>query len=175
MVSKNDNPYEDCDLDELNKLKLWLFKENIRIQALKDELSDDKKAFEREVRDKRLKIKEEIRIIEFKKKQCANQEKLIDEKWRILKKGFEDLDADRQALKRYERQIEEMSRRKKSYQNSIDNEAVSIFFKGVTDTLSLKKRYKDLLKIFHPDNIAGDKDTVLSINKEYDALKKRYD
>ena len=37
-------------------------------------------------------------------------------------------------------------------------ENVKIFFKGVEDTASLKKRYKALLKIYHPDNMHGDKE-----------------
>ena len=47
------------------------------------------------------------------------------------------------------------------------------FFKGVNNILGLKKRYRDLLKIFHPDNLCGDNDTVLEINRQYEALKKK--
>ena len=35
---------------------------------------------------------------------------------------------------------------------------------------SLKKRYKDLIKIYHPDNVDGDNSLVVEINKEYDHL-----
>lgn len=169
-------PYEDADEAELDRLKLWLFRENIRIQAEKDELAEKKKTFEREVREKRQAIKEEMRVLDYKRKQCENQERLIDEKWKLLKKGFAELDEDRQSLKRLERQMDEMQRRRAKQQSYIEETGgVDLFFKGVTDSLSLKKRYRDLLKIFHPDNIAGDKDTVLSINREYDALKNRLD
>lgn len=169
-------PYADASEEELDKLKLWLFRENIRIQAEKDELAENKKAFEREMREKRQSIKEEMRVLEYKRRQCENQEHLIDEKWKILKRGFDELNEDRQSLKRLERQMEDMQRRKAKQQNYLDDmEGVNVFFKGVTDTLSLKKRYRDLLKIFHPDNIAGDKDTVLSINREYDNLKNQLD
>ena len=47
------------------------------------------------------------------------------------------------------------------------------FFKGVTSSLGLKKRYKDLIKIFHPDNLFGDHETILKINKEYEMMKKK--
>ena len=50
----------------------------------------------------------------------------------------------------------------------------SILFKGVTNELELKKRYKDLMKIYHPDNIAGDDTAVQEINKEYDLLKTEF-
>ena len=48
------------------------------------------------------------------------------------------------------------------------------FFKGVNSPLGLKKRYKDLIKIFHPDNLFGDHDTILKINKEYEMMKKKF-
>ena len=46
-------------------------------------------------------------------------------------------------------------------------------FAGVKNTLALKKRYRDLLKIYHPDNLAGDKEVVQAINKEYERLKQQ--
>ena len=49
------------------------------------------------------------------------------------------------------------------------------FFRGVGSELALKKRYKDLLKIYHPDNMCGDTDTVQRINQEFASLKRRYD
>ena len=49
-----------------------------------------------------------------------------------------------------------------------------IYFAGVTDADTLKKRYRDLLKIYHPDNQNGDTLTVQQIQKEYDSLKAKY-
>ena len=46
-----------------------------------------------------------------------------------------------------------------------------LFFRGVTHPLALKKRYKDLIKIYHPDNSCGDKWILQQINTEYDRLK----
>ena len=34
--------------------------------------------------------------------------------------------------------------------------------------------YRDLLKIYHPDNIGGDTYTIQEINREYDCLKQRF-
>ena len=47
-----------------------------------------------------------------------------------------------------------------------------LFFCGVGNKQSLKKRYKDLIKIYHPDNLDGDNDTIQEINREYDHLSK---
>lgn len=165
---------ENATEDELAKLKVWLFQENIRIQAERQELEEQKKAFKREVNSVKAQMSNERRKLEFDRKECANQEYLIEEKWKLLKKGFEELDDDRKALKRYEKHLSDLKKNQDSMRNAAEQLGqVSIFFKGVTDTLSLKKRYRDLIKIFHPDNIAGDKDTVVSINREYDNLKER--
>ena len=40
-------------------------------------------------------------------------------------------------------------------------------FKGINNILVLRKRYRDLVKIYHPDNIFGDEELVQMINKEY--------
>ncbi|MBR1622829.1 MAG: molecular chaperone DnaJ, partial [Pseudobutyrivibrio sp.] len=46
-----------------------------------------------------------------------------------------------------------------------------MFFSGVSSQKALKKRYKDLIKIYHPDGDAGDTATVAEINREYEELK----
>lgn len=167
---------EKADAAELAKLKVWLFKENMRVQAERQELAEQKKSFESEMRNIKLQIKNETRQLDFKRKQFASEHSLIEEKWKLLKKGFEDLEEDRKALRRLEKQLLEKKKALNAGGDSyIGTNTVSMFFKGVHDTLSLKKRYKDLIKIFHPDNIAGDNETVASINKEYDALKNRLD
>ena len=49
-----------------------------------------------------------------------------------------------------------------------------MFFSGVGSKQSIKKRYKDLIKIYHPDNLDGDKDTIHEINSEYNKLCAMY-
>ena len=50
-----------------------------------------------------------------------------------------------------------------------------MLFRGVNSFLALKKRYKDLIKMYHPDNVAGDHEMVQLINREYEELKKGYE
>jgi hypothetical protein len=50
----------------------------------------------------------------------------------------------------------------------------SQFFRGVDNEIELRKRYKELLKIFHPDNKCGDTKTLILIQTEYEKLKSRY-
>ena len=45
---------------------------------------------------------------------------------------------------------------------------------GVGNEKSLRKRYKDLIRIYHPDNDAGDTETIQEINREYEKLQELY-
>lgn len=44
------------------------------------------------------------------------------------------------------------------------------YFQGVTNSEELKKRYKDLLKIYHPDNSSGDAEITRQIHAQYKEL-----
>ena len=104
------------------------------------------------------------------------EESFFDKKMEILKGGFAQLEADRRELEKKRLMLEA---EEKVYKDSMmQNKAVDlagILFQGVKSPLALKKRYRDLIKIFHPDNIAGDHEMVLRINKIYEELKKDYD
>lgn len=44
------------------------------------------------------------------------------------------------------------------------------WFAGINSADELKKRYRDLMKIYHPDNQAGDTNAVQQIQQEYEQL-----
>lgn len=170
----------DGSLDELNELKTFLFKENIRLETEKKELE----ALKQKVFDDRERLRRESdevsnRIV-IERKRLKEEQVFFDKKMEILKNGFAALEADRKALNNarkqfeYERSINREAPYSKSVSKDSEEIAVSLF-KGVNSLLSLKKRYKDLLKIFHPDNMGGDHDMVLAINQVYDSLKKNYE
>ena len=125
-------------------------------------LQEERSAFEKE-RDKTMeKLKE--------------QESFFDKKFKILEMGFAKLDEDRksfEAKKRafeYSRQFYQEKQEKEPFSELAEEEDM-LFFRGVTHPLALKKRYKDLIKIYHPDNSCGDKWILQQINTEYDRLK----
>lgn len=161
------------NVSQLAEIKLWLFQENVRIRTERSQLDEEREAFDNEKQAIKSQLAMETKRFELKEAQLEREKKLFDEKWRLLKKGFDELDEDRRILKRQEQRILEQ-RRELEMRESFDESAMTVFFRGVNDTLSLKKRYKDLLKIFHPDNVAGDKDTIVSITREYDLLKRTY-
>jgi DNA repair protein RadC len=107
------------------------------------------------------------------KKQLESQSVLFDQKWEILERETRQLTLDKEKFNR-----EKLMYRDKVYREarrSMSNaENVKIFFRGVDDTESVKKRYRALLKIYHPDNMHGDKELLQAINTEYERLSRFY-
>lgn len=153
---------------ELQALKIWLFSENIRVQA------EQKKLLEMENRllKERMQFQEEMKILNQKvtasRQRLKQDEQFFEKKMEILKDGFNNLEADRKAFER------EKETFKRSVREESSAEEKGVFFAGVRNQLALKKRYKDLLKIYHPDNLAGDKEMMQRIGKEYEKLRKAF-
>ena len=51
-------------------------------------------------------------------------------------------------------------------------ELVDVLFRNVNNPLALRKRYRELVKIFHPDNMFGDEEMMQLINKEFQRRKE---
>lgn len=169
----------------LDKMKSWLFRENIRLISKEKELERMKEQFDAEKEQFTTEMKEWSKQIRFEKTRLEQESKFFDKKFKLLEQGFKQLAADKDKFAAEKRAFEY---RKKFYQATDEYESRyeyetstkinvpsdSFFFKGVHNQSSLKKRYKELLKIFHPDNVSGDTETVNEINREYEALKKLY-
>ena len=161
--------------EELQELKSWLFRENIRLVTAEKELKHMQEQFLKE----KIQFQEEMKLLNHKisaERQRLKEDNLFfDKKMEILKNGFNQLDIDRRRLDKEWAKLaveKELIGEHTIYDSAVD---VSIFFQGVRTPLALKKRYKDLIKIFHPDNVAGDKDIIQRINKEYETLKAKYE
>lgn len=150
---KRESEMELLSDEELNKFKKWLFKENIRINTEKKSIKEQKERLKRD-------------------------HLFFDKKMQILQDGFRQLDIDRRKL---EKEWTRFRMEKEYFEEDVSfgaagsKELVHQLFCGVNNQLTLKKRYKDLIKIYHPDNLAGNHDMVLLINKEYERLKAEYD
>ncbi len=162
--------------EELKKLKIWLFKENIRMDMLRNELIEMQEALEKEKEQ----FGEELRYHKVKmerdRKLLEQENRFFDQKMKILQGGFEQLDMDR---RKFQKEKDKFHARKEVYGERQDffknSSTVEMLFRGVNSFLALKKRYKDLIKMFHPDNVAGDHEMVQLINREYEELKKAYE
>lgn len=179
-------------------LKNWFFKENMRLEDLREELSkasrllreqadlvkcdearlaEEKKRFSEEKEEFKSQMHDWTGKIKEERKKLEEEQGFFDKKFKILEMGFKQLDADRRAFEAKKRALEykkyeqQQNDEFKPLGEEIDAEE-SFFFRGVTHPLALKKRYKDLIKIYHPDNLCGDKTMLQRINQEYDHLKK---
>lgn len=134
--------------------KEWLFQENIRLTRLSQELEEQKK------------------ILKLEQEKLSGEKEVFRQQKKVLEIGFQKLAADKEMfqaeVKKYK---EEQGQKQMALPASFRGPG---FFGGVTGYSSLKKRYKELIKVFHPDNKNGDSFTVACINKEYEILKEKY-
>lgn len=164
------------DEEELNELKSWLFRENIRLSVERKNLEE---LFEKFLQEKK-QFQSEMHLLNQsvlqERKRLKDENSFFDKKMEILQNGFRALEFDRKQLEREKMRFEtEKSLQQESYEYTGSMMRAQVFFRGVTSQLALKKRYKDLMKIFHPDNLCGDSETVLAISREYEKLRKEYD
>ena len=159
---------------ELNKLKSWLFKENVRIISAAKELEQMQEQFREEKEQFREEMKALNRRMAAERQRLKDDNLFFEKKMEILKGGFTELDMDRRRL---EKEWARLEAQKEVMQQPVYSSGrdVSDLFQGVKNPLALKKRYKDLIKIFHPDNVAGDKEMIQKINIEYENLRHDFD
>ncbi|MCR4782633.1 MAG: J domain-containing protein [Lachnospiraceae bacterium] len=125
-------------------------------------------------------LDEELREIEKKLKELELKEKLFAMKWGVLEDEVRKLAIERQQFSAWkeseEKRLSDMASEYERISSGDGTQVVQTawFFTGIhNDESSLKKRYKELLKIYHPDNPDGDNDMVQEINREYDKLYER--
>lgn len=178
-----DEKLNEAKTDDIKKMKTWMFQEQVKIQAKKDELLDlgkelleEKKKIERERKELDIRIQAE-------RKRSHDNEILVAKKLKLLEEAYQKLAMEKKALEcdrlNFEYERNRYRSTKKTAGNrtaSVNNDIASgiIYFRGVDNQLALRKRYKELLKIFHPDNRCGDTATLQKIQTEYDDLKKQY-
>ena len=180
--------YEDHDY------KNWLFEENVRLKEVERHLEEEKErleAYEKEL-DKKAKdvesmsdkfsqekaqFKDEMNIltgqVTRERQRLKQDEQFFDQKMEILKAGFADLDKAKKELEAEKRRYDAQPA---AYYEDDDVPGYAMpvaraLFAGITNPLMLKKRYKDLVKIYHPDNLAGDQGLFKAITLEYERLQ----
>ena len=137
---------------------------NIDMQALEDRHRELEKAWNDLLKERR-EFEARIHCLE-------QQEKQFELKWDLLIQETQKLADDK---KQFERRKKFYDQVQASYVEpyTVEDNIVhgEMFFSGVSTQKALKKRYKDLIKIYHPDGESGDTATVAEINREYDNLK----
>lgn len=166
---------EETTQDELQELKAWLFRENIRLATAAAELEEKQSKFTEE----KERFQEEMKVLNRKmtneQRRIKKDHQLVAEKLEIIKDGFQKLDIDRRRLDKEWARLTAEKEFMEEHGLYDGLPEVSVFYRGVKNPLTLKKRYKDLTKIFHPDNLAGDTEIIQRINREYESLKREFE
>ena len=157
-------------MDELAELRLWLFKESVRLENKESALDERYERLEADEMAFKNKVDAIERKLETATKKLTNDKALFEQRLEILNNGFDQLSSDRKRLDAEYRRLE----RERAYQRENEYDAMDLLFRGANTPLTIKKRYKELMKMFHPDNICGDAEMVRLINQEYDALCRQY-
>ncbi len=134
-----------------------------------------------EARDQELKkaweaLLKERREVEARAQRLSQQELQFNIKWEFLISETQKLAEDKKHFERRKKFFDMVQKADKEpyYEEDKSDSIVhgDMFFSGVSTKQALKKRYKDLIKIYHPDEESGDNETVQEINREYASLKQ---
>ncbi len=184
MSSNDQTPENEEEFTlTLDDVKMWLFRESIRQMEEREKIEHEREKMVEEMEAQVRRMESRKSMAEVQERQIAMKERLVDEKLAILQQEYLRLEKERKKLEADREQFEE---EKKTYETirrftrpvrqvqNITYIGADILFEGVTNEAQLKKRYRDLLKIFHPDNLGGDSAIIQGINKEYDNLRQKY-
>ena len=150
-----------------NVMDLSYDEERIDMQTLEDRHKELEKAWDDLLKEKR--------EVEARVHSLEQQEMQFKLKWEFLIQETQRLADDKKQFELKKKFYDEVNAyaNDDSYNRDSDNIIHGEgFFSGVSDEKTLKKRYKDLIKIYHPDAVGGDNEIVLEINREYDNLKQ---
>ena len=143
--------------------------DKIDMQALEKRHKELEKAWNDLLKEKR-EVEARIHTLE-------QQEKQFEMKWEMLIRETQQLADDKRQFERKKKFYDQVqaNNAKEDYSVTTSDNIVhgEMFFSGVSNQKALKKRYKDLIKIYHPDGDAGDTATVAEINREYEDLKSQ--
>lgn len=144
-------------------------------------LENERRALEEQRRTLERERQEFTRRVEIEDRRLEQQQKLFDMKFKILEEELVKLASEKEHVQKqkafyqrvhdFEFYSSNMHRDTAVADNVVKGE---MFFSGVGSKQSLRKRYKDLIKIYHPDNLDGDKETIQEINSEYNKLCALY-
>ncbi|MGN0170046.1 MAG: hypothetical protein ACI39H_04705 [Lachnospiraceae bacterium] len=166
-VAEKEQPILDQALfQDANEIK----KEKEELRRQKKELEKLKADVESRKRDVEQKRRELERDAMAERQRQEREAKLFEMKWKLLESETANLAKERA----------EFDNRVQAYETALIEDTssgsfqYSLLFCGVTNELALKKRYKDLMKIYHPDNIAGDTNVVQEISREYEEMQTQF-
>lgn len=158
---------EELDWEQAQEKRRWFFRENVRLEQQRRELEEERAQLEQHKKEFERSQEAAAARHRFEKRQIEQEKRLFEMKWRVLEDELIRLAKDKRKIEQEKKACRELKASQYSRQMNYE-----LFFVGVNSKQSLKKRYRELLKIFHPDNADGDKTVLQEINRQYDNLKK---
>jgi hypothetical protein len=164
--------------EDLAAFQQWFFKKTIEIEHDRRELDEQKRQLERQ----RQKLERERKDFAWQKeldaRYRAQEEQMISMKQKVREEELRKLADEKQRVERqkefYDR-VKAYQQRQEPPRQESSTVKGEMFFTGVQSEIALKKRYRDLIKIYHPDNLCGDTETLQEINREYDRLRVSFE
>lgn len=144
-------------------------------------LEEERRALDEQRRLLERERREFTRRVEIEDRRLEQQQQLFEMKFKILEEELQKLATEKAHVEKqkafYSRVTDYEANSRTSGRAVQESNVVKgeLFFSGVGSKQSLKKRYKDLIKIYHPDNLDGDTDTIQEINSEYNKLCALYE
>ena len=160
------------------KSQVNLFLENVKLTQQKQQLEseiEDQNRQKAEFESEKMRGRREI---ELKEKKLSREKDLFEKQWKIVERELVRMAKDKDKMAKERAYIQRERDELKKMRQAVPGETgikSGTFFMGVSSLGGLKKRYRDLMKIYHPDNENGDETTVLYINKEYEKLKLKFE
>ena len=166
--------YDEPENNSDEERKHWMFMENVRLAHERQEIEDEREKLEKDKKEfERLKKAKENELL-IKEKQLKRQKELFDKQWGVVEKELKRIASDKDRISREKAYIEREKAALRIEQNKKPVVKNGAFFVGVNSEASLKRRYRELMKIYHPDSGNGDEATLQFINKEYENVKRNF-
>lgn len=146
------------------------------IEHKRQALRKEKRELERERRRLEREKHDFFMNRDIEDQRIQNEKQLFEMKWKILEAELKKLADEKQQVEKQRKLYQRLNDQKEQEAKERTDKIVrgDMFFVGVEDKQALRKRYTDLVKIYHPDNASGDVGTIQEINREYDRLQAQY-
>lgn len=147
--------------DDFTSFQNWYFQQTVELGHLRQEIEDERKNVEQARSE-----------VERQQQQLQREQNLFDMKFHLLEEELRKLADDKTKFERQRDFYTRIHEYEEGKTPKVDSQMLehAMFFRGITKEKALRKRYKDLIKIYHPDNQYGDTEIIQEINREYDEL-----
>ena len=152
----------------------WRLQKTMGSRAGELATADEREELKRQQQRLERERQEFLRAKTFEEKRLAREKRIFDMEWQMLEEEWRRLAIEKEHMGHKRTHSAHHSKESDTSEHVMPNDVcLSLFFSGVKNMRMLRKRYRDLIKIFHPDIVSGDTGVIQKINEEYEMLKRR--